>query len=208
MDGEGREKAASSMVGPLCSLILRKLSSSCLMVHKDRQASSTAGDLLRTWQRDRNSSSSLPFSSALYEPRIYLFLLFFFFFLFKFTMSFGLNTNIAFAMLTSWDTAGQRLRQICWISGLIQSVSISLYSCLVAYEREGRLLHCWQFTACLAAWPQRIIPPSLGFCSSSPSYSFPCFLLACLCVFHACRAPLMLQACVLPDILKCGQMWF
>lgn len=147
------------------------------MVHKDRQASSTAGDLLLTWQRDRNSSSSLPFSSAFHEPRIHFFLLFLKKnFLFKFTMSFGMNTSIAFATLTSWDTAGQRLRQICWISGLIQSVSISLYSCRVAYEWEGRLLHCWQFTACLAAWPQHIIPPSLGFCSSSPSYSFPCFL--------------------------------
>lgn len=50
---------ASPTIGPVHSLILKKLSSSCLMAYKDRRASSTVGYLRLTWQCDRNSSSLL-----------------------------------------------------------------------------------------------------------------------------------------------------
>lgn len=115
--------ASSSAVGPLRSLILRKLSSSCLMAYKDRQASSTVGDSWLTWQRDCSSSPSLPSSFAFYGrsiPCVFHFVIF---------GRWHLIWNVDMLKHCRSKIKADMLNVTPPPHGLIQSVSRSLYSC-------------------------------------------------------------------------------
>lgn len=162
------------------------------MAYKDRQASSTVSDMWLTWQCDCDSSSSRPFSSAFYGNSMPFFPV----------MIFRLNTDISCEMLTTSSCQHFRSKIEVVPPSLIERESLFLYSCLVVYKWELKLIRCWQSTASLAAWPLHIIPPS----ASATFPIFICYFPLHLCLFLSPRAPLMLCVCVLPDILRCGHM--